>query len=89
MMNWENGLYICGNCGTEVRQDELVLVLGGIESAYCEDQPGQYVDLMTGEPVDMTPEQFERSWHQTEIQICFDCQQERENKTARRLLESL
>ena len=84
-MNWENGMYICAGCHGEFDHSELEPVIGGIETDYCETN-GEYFDVMTGERVEMTPEQFERSKRPYSILLCEDCRKERINETAAKLL---
>jgi hypothetical protein len=85
-MSWENGLFICGGCGAEVESYELTPVIGGVETDYVEVAPGRYAELMTGNRVEMTPEQYERSKHLISILLCGDCVKERDNQIATRLL---
>lgn len=43
MRSWENGLYICADCGDELAQDELEEVDGGVEPVgFAPENEGKY-----------------------------------------------
>jgi hypothetical protein len=85
-MSWENGLYICDGCQGEFASYELTEVIGGIDTDYCEVEPGHYVEWMTGKRIEMTREQFEKSYIYYGIWLCETCQKKRDDETAAKLL---